>query len=798
MGVVLEEKKKTVIKGLTDEQVNNRIQKKETNEEVKAPSKSVLEIITSNVFTYFNFVFTFIAVILIMVKSYRDLTFLPIIIANTLIGIVQELRSKKVLDKLKMMNSPYATVIRNGEKKKILSKELVKDDIVIFKAGDQICADATVVEGEVAVNEALLTGESDEINKKIDDKLMSGSFIVSGECYAKLTKVGAESYISQLTLEAKKVKKGEQSEMIRSLNRLVRIAGIIIIPIGASLFWQQYYINGTPLKESVQSMVAAVLGMIPEGLFLLASVTLAVSAMKLAKNKVLIHDMKSIETLARVNVLCVDKTGTITENRMVVSDVIGLDTYKGNTNGLNKLIGDFVKAQKSDNITMKALKKYFKDSNNSQALNVSGFSSQYKYSGVQFENESYVIGAPEFILGEQFDKYKDKIETYSLKGERVLAFCKYDGIINGKELDGTVTPYALVTMENPIREKAVQTFKYFREQGVEIKVISGDNPLTVSEVAKKAEIENADKYIDVSKLKYESEIIEAVKKYTVFGRVTPQQKRIIIKALKNQGKTVAMTGDGVNDVLALKDADCSVAMASGSQAAIQSAQLVLLESDFSKMPGVVEEGRRTVNNLECAGSLFLVKNLFSFYISILAICFSIRYPLKPSQVSLISMFTIGLPAFLLSQAPNTSLIKGRFISNIVGRALPGGLTDTLMIVIMVIFGRIFKASSEDIATASTILLAIVGVLIVYNVSKPMTSYKWIIILVCILGLIICMSFLKRLFALNDMSIQGVLLCANFSIMTEAFLRYVTKLTSLLVSLQEKIYRKLFKKKYNII
>lgn len=794
MGVALKEKKKSKIKGLTDEQVQERIKENLINKDIKPPSKSVWEILASNVFTYFNLVFVFLAFLLIMVQAYRDLTFLPVIIANTIIGIVQELRSKRVLDKLKMIYSPYSTVVRDGKEIKILSRELVKDDIVIFKAGDQICADAVIADGEVAVNESLITGEPDEINKKKDDELLSGSFIVSGKCYAKLTKVGEKSYISKLTLEAKKLKKGEQSEMIRSLNRLVRIAGIMIIPIGIALFWQQYYVNGVPLNESVEAMVAAVIGMIPEGLFLLASVTLAVSAMRLAKNKVLIHDMKSIETLARVDVLCVDKTGTITENDMKVSEVIVLENCKESIESVKLKIGDFAKAQQSDNITMKALKEYFKNSNNDKAISTSGFSSQYKYSGVQFKNESYVIGAPEFILKEDCNTYQNQIEKYSKRGERVLVFCKYDGVPDGKELKEKITPYSLITIRNPIRENAVETFKYFEEQGVEIKVISGDNPITVSEIAKEAKIKNADKYIDASKLKNQEDIERAVKEYTVFGRVTPQQKRIIVKALKKQGRTVAMTGDGVNDILALKDADCSVAMASGSQAAVQASQLVLIESDFSKMPGVVKEGRRVVNNLQCSGSLFLVKNIFSFFISLLAICFSVKYPLKPSQVSLIGMFTIGVPAFLLSQAPNTSLIKGRFISEITSRALPGGITDTIMVVIMVVFGRIFEASSGDISTASTILVGIVGLIVLYGISKPMTKYKWLVLLICTGGLTLSLIFLKDWFGLEVMSIQGILLCTNFSIMTEAVLRYVTKITEILKEFQEKIHAKLFNKK----
>lgn len=774
--IIPKEEKKIKHIGLTDEQVEERKKAKLINSEIKQPSKSIIEIISSNIFTYFNLIFVLIAIILISVESYRDLTFLPIIISNTIIGIVQEIRSKKTLDKLKMLNAPYAIVIRNGLKQKILAKELVKDDIVIFKAGDQICADAVVIDGKVNVNESLLTGESDEIEKNKEDKLLSGSFIVSGKCYAKLKSVGAESYISKLTLQAKKTKKGEQSEMIRSLDRIVKFAGIIIIPIGAALIFEQYIIEGTPLKESVQAMVAAIIGMIPEGLFLLASVTLAISAMKLAKNKVLIHDMKSIETLARVDVLCVDKTGTITDGNMNVIDFLVLDGYNNSKENLGILIGDFANNQAPDNITMEAIKKYFSKNSNKKAEKISGFSSEFKYSGVSFKDGSYVLGAPEFIIKENYKKYKEQIDEYSKKGERVLAFCKYEGFLEGKDLTENVIPLGLVIISNSIRKNAVETFEYFKNQGVNIKVISGDNPITVSRIARKVNIDNAQDFVDAQTLKNDKEIAEAAVKYTVFGRVTPEQKRKIIKALKKSGRTVAMTGDGVNDVLALKDADCSIAMASGSEAAVQASQLVLLESDFSKMPGVVHEGRRVVNNLERSGSLFLVKNIFSICLALLAICFNVKYPLKPSQISLVSMFTIGLPAFLLSQAPNTDLIRGKFIRNIISKALPGGLTDTLLVIIAVILGNVYNLNEGDISTAATFLLAIVGLMIVYDVAKPLTMYKGIIIIISILGIVMCSTYLKELFAIKVLSIYAFKVYVYVAIFIGLFLRIMTRLT----------------------
>ena len=758
--------------GLTSAQVQERVDAGLDNQPVESPSKSVKEILVDNLCTYFNLIFLILSVLLIIVGSYRDLSFMPIIIANALTGIVQELRSKSVLDKIKVLNAPVTTVVRNGEVKTVPSKDLVRDDIVIFKAGNQISADAVVVDGNASVNESLLTGESDEIAKKPGDKLMSGSYIVSGSCRARLEKVGRESYISKLTLQAKKSRKGEQSEMIRSLNRIVKFAGFAIIPIGSILFYQSYCLNEMSIRESVQSMVAAVIGLIPEGLFLLASVTLVISTMKLALGKVLVHDMKCIETLARVNVLCVDKTGTITENDMSVSDIVCVsDEYSEGT--ISGLLSDFAAAQDSDNQTMAAVKNYFHSPTGKIATATTGFSSEFKYSSVTFDNGSFVMGAPEFILKEKTELFKDTIDRYSRKGYRVIAFGKYSGTPDGKALTGEVTPLCFVMMSNPIRKNAPETFRYFAEQGVDIKVISGDNPVTVSEVAKQAGIKNAADYVDATTLTNDAAINDAVLRYTVFGRVTPEQKRKFVKALKKAGKTVAMTGDGVNDVLALKDADCSVAMASGSDAAAQAAQLVLLESDFSKMPDVVAEGRKVVNNLERSGSLFIVKNIFSLIISVLFIFFGLAYPLKPAQISLISVFTIGLPAFFLSQMPNRDLIRGRFIMNILLKALPAALTDVLVVCAMVYFGNIFNVDPKDIATASTILMSIVGMMIVFQICKPMDVYKMWMWILCGVGLVFCMIFVSKMFDITSMSNRCILLCVNFSIIAEPCLRYLT-------------------------
>lgn len=770
--------------GLNSDQVNEYFENGWSNEPVEPPSKTVPEIIKSNLFTYFNLVFAVLAALLILAGSFRNLTFLPVILANLFIGIIQEIRAKNTLDKLSVLNAPKALVVREGRQFSIPAEELVLDDIVIFKAGNQICADAIVVDGEVSVNESLLTGESDEISKKPGDELMSGSFIVSGECYARLDKVGEDSYISKLTLEAKAMNSEEQSEMIRVLDKLVGVVGILIIPIGLLLFGQQFFFSGASFSKSITSMVAAVIGMIPEGLYLLASVALVVSVMRLASKKVLVHDMKCIETLARVNVLCVDKTGTITENTMEVNGEIPMDGYDSQSMApLKQIISDFASAMSSDNITMKAMKDYFNKPSGRKAVSVSPFSSQFKYSGAAFEDGSYVLGAPEFVLREDYDNYREQIEQYSSEGYRVLVFGIYDGVIDGKALTGKVTPLGLVFLSNPIRKEAPETFKYFENQGVEIKVISGDNPVTVSQVALQAGIANADNYIDASTLTTDEAIEDAVLRYTVFGRVTPDQKRKFVRTLKKAGRTVAMTGDGVNDVLALKDADCSVAMASGSDAAAQASQLVLLDSNFACMPSVVMEGRRVVNNIERSASLFLVKNIFSFLLSLFSVCFMINYPLEPSQISLISMFTIGVPAFFLALQPNKNIIQGHFLSNVLIKALPAGITDFLVVGALVVFGQVFEVGETDISTACTMLLAIVGFVILYNISKPMNALRWCVWGGCIVGLLGCSIYLGDLFAMRGMSTKCIMLFVVFAIITEPALRYSTILI-------EKIGRKI--------
>ncbi len=811
--------------GLTDAEVEQRIEQGLTNHTDISTDKTTKEIVVSNVCTYFNLIFLVITILLVAVGSFRNLTFLPIIIGNTVIGIVQELRAKKTLEKMSLLNAPHADVIRNGEMTQIATEKLVKDDVILLTAGKQICADAVVIDGSIQVNESLLTGEADEVEKPVGSTLMSGSFVVSGECYARLEKVGNDSYISKLSMEAKSMGSKEQSEMIRSINQIVKWIGIVIIPIGIILFWQSHFVNDVSISKSVTSTVAAIIGMIPEGLYLLTTIALALSTMKLANKKVLLHDMKSIETLARVDVLCVDKTGTITEPDMKVSDIFlcqsGSNPAYNDQSGmrensllqkqeqmaghselsldeLKKLIVRYAYASKDNNATMLALKEYAEgfvktgdsglkihNSHNDitgRIIDQQAFSSSRKYGSITFADGTYLLGAPEFILGDDFHIVENEIQSYTENGDRVLLFARRDS-------DKTI-PLGFVALANPIRQNAVKTFEYFKKQRVAIKVISGDNPKTVSQIAMQAGIENADKYIDAASLDSKEKIAKAVSQYTVFGRVTPKQKQQLVKALQQKGHTVAMTGDGVNDILAMKDADCSVAMASGSEAAAQAAQVVLLDSDFVHMPDVVYEGRRVVNNIERSASLFLVKNIFSLLLALFSVISMFTYPLEPSQISLISMFTIGLPGFLLAMEPNKERIKGHFLTNVMLKALPGGLTDVIAISALVVCGAVFSIPEESIGTIATMVLSVVGFMILFKISEPLNTMKYVVIGINVAGFVLCVYFLKDLFALINLSSICILLMIVFGFAAESLFRNLTVLEEKL----REVYKRRIKKK----
>ena len=762
------------LKGLTSFEVEERIRQGKINKNIDETDRPVWEIVKRNTFTFFNLIFAVIAILISLVQAWNQLIFLPIIVINTIVGIYQEIKAKRYLDQMTLLHAPPSTVIRNGQQEKIASDDLVEEDIIILKTGNQIVADARIVEGSIFVNESLLTGEADEIEKNVDNKLLSGSFVVSGEAKVILEKVGKDSYISKLTEQAKLVDHGEDSEMLRALNKLLKWVSFIILPIAVILFTQNYFVNHNTLQTSVVAMVAAVIGMIPEGLYLLTTIALTLSSVKLARNQVLLHNMKSIESLARVDVLCVDKTGTITEPRMSVEQVFVSPSSNISEAKFMSLLSDYISANTDDNDTMKAIREFMLAKGDLQnkmtgVKKIIPFSSKVKYSAVCFENESYLLGAPEIVLGKTYEKVSSEINHLLEEGFRVLVLAgTKEKIYDQLNLGAYALGY--VVLANPIRENAKSTFNYFAEQGVNIKVISGDNPQTVSAVAKRAGITGAERFIDANLLKTKEDLDQAVESYTVFGRVTPDQKRRLVQALKRKDHTVAMTGDGVNDILAMKSADCSIAMASGSDAATQVAQVVLLDSDFGHMTQVVTEGRRVVNNVQRSAILFLVKNLFSIILAIISAIFVFTYPLQASQLSLISLFTIGIPGFLLSLEENDKRIEKDFIKNVILKALPASLTEITAVLGVVIAGAAFKLTASEISTSAVILLAVVGFMILTKISAPLNRFKMGIIIFNIVGIIISGFMFNSLFSISKISLDSFVLVALLSLFSESLFR----------------------------
>ena len=752
--------------GLSSAQAQERADAGWANLPIDPPGKTVGQIVRSNVFTYFNMLFFFLAACVLAVGSWQNVMFMGVVLANIAIGIVQELRSKRTLDKLTLLTAPQGAVIRDGRRRKIPTSEMVRDDIVEFSAGDQIFADAVVVAGECSANEALITGEADEIKKKPGDELLSGSFVVSGQCRARLTRVGADSFANRLTLEAKAAKPPQQSEMMRSLTRLVQVIGIAIIPLGILMAVKEIVWLGRSVSDGVVATVASLIGMIPEGLYLLTSMALAAGVVRLAQKRTLVHDMGCIETLARVDVLCVDKTGTVTENKMTVEDVVPLCPERFEESDIRLIMADYVAAMRADNDTMAALRRYFTGEVKQPAIKAVPFTSAKKFGGVSFhEDETYLLGAPDVLLGERGGKYAKQIDAYSAKGCRVLLLGLYDGDVEDERPEAGLMPIALILLSNKIREEAPETFKYFAAQGVAIKVISGDNALAVSEVAKRAGIRGAENYVDARTLETDEDIAEAVERYTVFGRVTPDQKRRFVRALKAAGHTVAMTGDGVNDVLALKEADCSVAMASGSDAACQVSHIVLLESNFAAMPSVVAEGRRVINNIERSASLFLVKNIFSFILAVITLVFTLPYPVTSAQMSLVSALTIGIPGFILAMEPNSARIKGRFLPNVVGRALPGGLTNLFLVLGAILFCLVFELPEDMMGTICTVILCVVGLMVVHRTCKPYDLLRRAMMVALVVGFGICVLVLPELFTISKLDLPAGMILGVFVLLS---------------------------------
>ena len=741
--------------GLTSDQVQKRTEQNLVNVTSTKTSKSIWSIIAKNVFTFFNLTCVLVAICLTIVGAYSDMMFMVIVVVNTTIGIVQEIRAKKTMDKLSLTNSNFTKVIRDGEEQEIYKTEVVLDDLLVLNPGMQIACDSIVVDGNVEVNESLLTGESQPVKKEKGSSLLGGSFISSGTCVAKVNKIGDDNYISELSQKAKKFKQAK-SELLTSLRALIKIISIFMVPIAILMAYNNYkYYLANPAKDysllymTITKTAGCIIAMIPAGMFLLTSVALAVSVVRLAKKRTLVQDLYCIEMLARTDVLCLDKTGTLTNGSMSVKDVVLLS--KQTEKDVDKIVSSMVNAFHDANHTALALKSYFGKPCYSADKSIP-FSSERKFMGCKFRSVgAYKLGAYEFVMDKPSAELKKLAENYSMNGYRVLLLAECDANFTA----ASAKPVALILLQDNIRKDAPKTIQWFKDNGVDIKIISGDNPITVSEVAKRVGVDNWDKYISLYGLS-NTEVMEAANKYSIFGRVSPEQKAILVKALKAQGKTVAMTGDGVNDILALKEADCSVAIAAGSDAARSVSQLVLLDSNFSSMPSVVAEGRRVVNNVQKSSSLFLMKTFFAICISVFVLCLNKTYPFSPIQFTLLELFVIGLPSFFLALQPNTNKIQGRFLVNIAKSTLPAGVCLVASTITMYIYQMFTGISTEVLVTLSSLALLVIGFMVLFKMCKPFNWFKTLMYFACLGLTITAVVVLYDLFKYVPLPYQDVL------------------------------------------
>ena len=722
--------------GLSTKEVKERIADGLVNVDKSVSTKPTSKIIKDNALTLFNLINLILAVAVLCVGSYRNLMFMGVVICNAVIGIIQEIRAKKTIERLNLISSSHAVVLRNGKKNKIKIEKVVLDDIILFEPGNQIVADSVIKSGKCEVNESLLTGEPDLIVKRPGDMLLSGSYIVSGSCTAQTEHVGKNNYSSTLLKDLKYIKK-TKSEIMTTVNKIIKIISLAIIPIGALLFYRQLTSSGYDYTSAIITTTAALTGMIPEGLVLLTSTILAVGVIKLSKYKVLVQDIYCLETLARVNTLCLDKTGTITEGTFEVQEIvpensITREKLKSSLSALTSVLND-------TNETFKAIKNYVPTcKENLKVKEIIPFSSERKWSGAEIEGKGTIImGAGEFIFGKNYSKIKNKVKSFS-DDFRILTVVHSENKFQNGNIPEDINLIGFVLIKDKIRINAEKTLNFFKKQGVDIKVISGDNPETVSKIAKRVNLNNHESYIDVSKLKTDEEIQEAAKKYTIFGRVTPNQKQQIIKALKSEGKTVAMVGDGVNDVLAMKESDCSVAMASGSDITRNISHIVLINSNFSAMPHAVAEGRIAINNIQRSSSLFLVKTIYSCLLSLLFLFIPAPYPFIPIQMTLISAITIGIPSFILALEPNRERIKGNLFKNIISKALPAALTVISSLILCVAVYFPFHLSYEKYSTLAVIITGFIGTVLLYKISVPLNrlrkSLLWFVAISFIVGI----------------------------------------------------------------
>lgn len=759
--------------GLSKSEVKNRLKAGLTNEDKSISTKSTKDIIMENTFTLFNFVNLVLAIAILCVGSYKNLMFMGVVICNVIIGITQEIRAKKTVDQMNLIASSNAKLIRNGKIGKTKIEKIVLDDIILYESGNQIVADSIILEGKCEVNESLLTGEPDLIPKKAGDMLLSGSYLVSGKCTARVEHVGENNYASKLLKGSKYIKK-TKSEIMTTLNKIIKIISIAILPMGALLFYRQFVSSGYDITSAIVNTTAALTGMIPEGLVLLTSSVLAVGVMRLSKHKVLVQDIYCIETLARVDTLCLDKTGTITEGTFEIENVIPQNGYTEKE--ITKAMQMLTSVLNDNNETFKALKNYFSPNKSpSNAEKIIPFSSEKKWSGAHFKSEgTFAFGASEFVFESLPETIAEQIEKYS-ENYRVITLAHSEDNFVDEKLPKGMQLMALILIKDKIRHSAEKTLNFFKKQDVDIKVISGDNPITVSKIAERVNLKNANMYVDATTLKTEKDISDAATKYTIFGRVTPNQKQQLIKALKQKGHTVAMVGDGVNDVLAMKESDCSVAMASGSDIARNVSHLVLLNSDFASMPKTVAEGRRAINNIQRSASLFLTKTIYSFLLALLFFIISAPYPFIPIQMTLISTVTIGIPSFILALEPNRERIKGNLFRNIVNKSLPAALTIICALMICIEIYFVFHLNLQRYALLTTTITSLIGIMLIYNISIPLNKLRknllWGVTVSLFAGLIYFQDFLS----IEPLKFLNILIIGSITLLSKIIYDLISKI-----------------------
>lgn len=768
--------------GLSSSEVKLRINQGKVNYDTTTPSKTIKQILIENTFTLFNFINIILGVAIILVGAYKNLLFLGVVICNTLISTIQEIRAKKTVDKLSVISSSKAKVIRDGKQREIHIDNIVLDDIIMYGSGNQIVVDSKIVEGFCEVDESFITGEAKTIYKKEGDTLLSGSFIVSGNVKAKVIHVGLDNYTSIISHDAKRIKKEINSQIMRSLNKIVKYVSIALVPIGILLLLRQFSIDDNTTQNAVVSVVAAVVGMIPEGLILLVSTVLAISVLRLSKYNVLVQDLYALETLARVDTLCLDKTGTITEGKMEVTDVIPLDDHK--INELDEILEAIATNSEDKNPTINAIKEKYNDVSNIKAKKNIPFSSERKYSGIVLKDESYIMGAPEFVLEDKLKNYDKKIDELS-KDNRVLVLIKTP-VMKDNKLPIEKEVLGLILIKDKLRNEAIKTLRYFMDNDVNIKVISGDSVSTVSSVAKSVGIDVSGVY-DARDITEETDLNMVVEENTVFGRVRPDQKKMLISALKRNGHVVAMTGDGVNDVLALKEADCGVAMNDGADAARNVAELVLLDSNFDSMPKIVKEGRRTINNVERSATLFLSKTIYASLLALLFLFINYTYPFIPIQMTLINSLTIGIPAFILALEPNKTRVKGKFFINVISKAIPSGITTVVNILLLVFFANLLNIPNEQTSTIAVIITAYTAILLIYKISKPLNLLrKSLLVLISAIFLMMILTPVGReVFSLSWLTPNSLLILLPLMYISTRLFKLLSNVLSMVIKKKSK-------------